>query len=266
MDSVGRFRGKGINEVKTVTPTIRMQYRIIRRLMLLVLTVAFAQAVPGLNSSILQADGPCVCSSCSFYGKGHAADCLAPKSWSAMRKENVVMQRYDYSCGAGVLATLLTYYWNDPTGEEDILVDLMNRLTPAQLEDRTKEGLTITDLKNIAIHRGYRAVIGTLDGVHNLREAKVPVIVVISPKGYNHFVIVRGVIGDYVYISDPIRGNLRLTTHDFACQWVKNAVLVVLHEKMDTSPCSRMVIPFREFDPQYANRPYVRRMINQFLP
>lgn len=234
---------------------------------LLLLTLIVSGILPenSTTGSRTFAGGPDECCY-SIYGNCHPSDTLPPTSWVSMKRQNVVMQNYDYSCGAGVLATLLTYYWNDPTGEEDILIDLTNRLKPAELEDRVKEGLAITDLKNIAIHRGYRAVIGTLDGVHNLREAKVPLIVVISPKGYNHFVIVRGIIGDYVYITDPIRGNLRLTTSEFASQWVKNAVLVVLHEKQDTSPYARMAIFFREIDPQYANRPHVNRMMNQFLP
>lgn len=183
-----------------------------------------------------------------------------------MQNEHVVLQKHDYSCGAGALATLLTYYWNDPTGEGDILYDVEQYLSATELEDRVKNGLSITDLKNISIQRGYRAVIGTLDSFQPLAEAKVPVIVAIRVKENNHYVVVRGTIGEYVYLADPTRGNIRMPVHEFARQWVNNAVLVVLHKDLDLSPNSRLTIPCREVDPHYPNRPYVNRMMNQFLP
>ena len=34
-------------------------------------------------------------------------------SWQELKRRNVVMQKYDYSCGAAALATVLQYYWND---------------------------------------------------------------------------------------------------------------------------------------------------------
>ncbi|WLD15516.1 C39 family peptidase [Planctellipticum variicoloris] len=183
-----------------------------------------------------------------------------------MRNEHVVLQKYDYSCGAGALATLLTYYWNDSTGEGDILWDLHRYLSSADLEDRVRNGLSITDLKNISELRGYRSIVGRLDSIQALAEVKVPVIVAIATKAANHFVVVRGVVGSEVYLADPTRGNIRMPVEEFATTWIQGAVLVVLHKDLDVNPAARMTIPFRELDPQYANRQYTRRMINQYLP
>jgi hypothetical protein len=43
-----------------------------------------------------------------------------------LRDQYLVTQEYDYSCGAAVLATLMTYYFGDETSEEEIL-DLLNK-------------------------------------------------------------------------------------------------------------------------------------------
>ena len=191
---------------------------------------------------------------------------LAPVSWVSIKNKHVVLQRHDYSCGAGALATLLTYYWNDPTGEADILTDLENYLTAEDVDERIKNGLSMSDLKNISILRGYRAIVGKLNGLQDLAAVKVPVIVAISVQEGNHFVVVRGVVGNEIYLADPTRGNTRMPLDVFAKHWVHNAVLAVLHKDMDLSPASRLTIPYAEIDPQYPNRPYVRRMMNPFLP
>lgn len=34
------------------------------------------------------------------------------QSWLELRDENLTRQKYDYSCGAASLSTILTYYYN----------------------------------------------------------------------------------------------------------------------------------------------------------
>jgi predicted double-glycine peptidase len=58
-------------------------------------------------------------------------------------------------------------------------------------------------------------------------EVKVPVIVGISPEGHDHFVVFRGTDGMWVYVADPIRGNVRMPIQDFTKQWQENAVLAI---------------------------------------
>lgn len=188
------------------------------------------------------------------------------RSWVGMKQEHIVMQSFDYSCGAATMATLLTYYWNDPTGEQDILIDLGNLLTHEQLMERQENGLALTDLKHIAINRGYRAEIGKLDSVHNLYELKVPVIVAISPNNYNHFVVLRRVAGNKVFLADPIRGNISYTVSEFSKIWIANTLLVVLDKELDQSKYSRLTVPWRELDPQRSNREFMRRRFDPWSP
>ncbi len=147
-------------------------------------------------------------------------------SWKELKQRNVVMQRRDFSCGAAALATVVKYYWDDDVTEENFLKALDGLLTLEEVRDRVENGLALTDLKKAADKAGYDASIGRLSFTE-LAEAKVPLVVGITVKGYDHFVVFRGTDGCYAYLADPIRGNIREPVGIFQCQWQENAVLVV---------------------------------------
>lgn len=147
-------------------------------------------------------------------------------SWQALKNQDVVLQHYDYSCGAASLATVLQYFWGDQVSEREILRQLVTTLSAVELRDRVENGLTMTDLRRVSVRLGYEAAIGTLE-YDKLEESKVPLIVGISFKGFDHFVVYRGTDGYYVYLADPVRGNIRVPGYEFAQQWQRNMVLAV---------------------------------------
>lgn len=135
-----------------------------------------------------------------------------------LRDQYVVKQELDYSCGAAALATLMRYYYGDDTSEREIL-DLMNarlRLLPrADLLRKQRSGYSLLDLKIVAEQKGYKAA-GFQLSLDQLGKLVAPVMVYVSPLGYNHFAILRGVAGNRVLLADPARGNLSMTTSRFA--------------------------------------------------
>jgi len=147
-------------------------------------------------------------------------------SWKSLKERNIVMQRRDYSCGAAVLATIARYYWGDDVGEEFFLDALIDMLTEEELKDRVVNGLAISDLRRVAVKKGYQSTIGTL-GWGMLRDSRVPLVVPIRTSGHDHFVVYRGHDGEKVYLADPIRGNLRVPISTFLEEWQKNAILVL---------------------------------------
>jgi uncharacterized protein len=163
-------------------------------------------------------------------------------SWKQIKRSYIVMQKRDYSCGAAAMATILKYYWGDKVTEDQILLVIEKILTPEEMKDRFKKGLAISDLRRAAVEMGYLSSIGTLS-FRQLSESKVPLVVGISPDGYDHFVVYRGMDYDYVYVADPIRGNIRITHRDFVSQWQKNAVLVVA--KTDQEPPTSSLLSVR---------------------
>jgi predicted double-glycine peptidase len=147
-------------------------------------------------------------------------------SWAELRAKNIVMQQRDYSCGAAALATLLRYHLGDNVTEDGVLNGLDQFLTPAEVQDRIKNGLALADLRRVAVAAGYEAVVTKLT-FDQLAEAKVPLLVGIEEGKYKHFVVYRGTNYRWVYLADPIRGQIRLTPCDFVKQWQKNLALAV---------------------------------------
>jgi predicted double-glycine peptidase len=148
------------------------------------------------------------------------------KNYVQIQRQNIVMQRRDFSCGAACLATIGRYYWEDNVDEQLFLEALDEILTDEEIHDRIENGLAMTDLRRAAVLVGYQAIVGqtTFD---QLGQVKVPMIVGISPGGHDHFVVLRGTDFDWVYIADPIRGNMRMPAREFREQWQERAVLVV---------------------------------------
>jgi predicted double-glycine peptidase len=148
-------------------------------------------------------------------------------SYKELAQRQIVMQQFDFSCGAAVLATVVRYYWGDKATEEQFL-DLLPKLklTEVQLKDRIENGLTLTDLRDLANLAGYQASMGKVK-LDELRQSRVPVIVGVTVNKHDHFVVFRGVDSRFAYLADPIRGNVRTPIPDFIKQWQKNAILVI---------------------------------------
>ena len=143
------------------------------------------------------------------------------KSLLEMRHENVVIQKWDLSCGAAALATLLRYQHGDPVTERDIAISLMKReeyIRNPKLV-RIREGFSLLDLKRNAEARGYQ---GNGYGKLQLKDlaTKAPLIVPITTNGYNHFVIFRGMYGDRALLADPAWGNRTMSIDEFMERWI----------------------------------------------
>ena len=141
------------------------------------------------------------------------------KSMKDLRDEGLVKQRFDYSCGAAALATILRYGFGDEATERDILVELFDLLAEDEEGLRRKEGFSLLDLQRVAQARGYKAEGFRLEPQY-LAELGGPVIVFIEPRGYKHFAVLRGVRGDRVYLADPSRGNVRMPAYSFLESWL----------------------------------------------
>ena len=143
------------------------------------------------------------------------------KSLLEMRHENVVIQKWDLSCGAAALATLLNYQHGDPVAEKDIAVAMMKReeyIKNPQLV-QIREGFSLLDLKRNVDARGYK---GIGYGKLQLKDLvdKAPILVPIRTNGYNHFVVFRGMRSERVLLADPAWGNRTMPVADFMEKWI----------------------------------------------
>lgn len=183
-------------------------------------------------------------------------------SWKELQEQNIVMQKRDFSCGAAALATVLQYYWGDHVTELQILKKFDDLFTPAEVRERIKNGLTITDLRRVAVKMGYRASIGTLR-YDQLQESKVPLVVGITVGEFKHFVVYRGTDGYYVYLADPARGNIRIPASEFVKQWQKNAVLVVAKPRQEPKPSSSLSVRPEEIYHGHLNSVEIQKQVTR---
>lgn len=152
-----------------------------------------------------------------------------------IRGEGVVRQRWDISCGAAALSTLLTYDFKDNTPETAVVVWILHRVDAAKV--RARGGFSLLELKRFAQARGYGAEGFSGMTLKELAEEKTSVIVPIRTKGFDHFIVVKGIVADRVVIADPGFGNLTMKTERFEQLW-KDGIVFVVHP-----PDQRMVAP-----------------------
>ncbi len=156
------------------------------------------------------------------------------------------------------MATLLRFYWGHRVNEAMVLATVEQMLDSAELRDREREGLSMTDVKDAAVKLGYLATVGEVS-YSELTGSKVPVIVVVNLGGTNHFVVFRGVVGDAVFLADPLRGNMRIAARAFQRSWQQNAVLVVAPPGETQSTRSQLAIRPDEVCRGYLNYQPIRR-------
>lgn len=164
------------------------------------------------------------------------------KSIREIRDEGLVRQRYDYSCGAAALATLLQFVSGEEVTEQQIIDELLGELTQDALDIRQADGFSLFDLQRVARKRGNKAEGYRLDP-RDLSQLNGPVIVYLETLGYKHFAVLKGVRGDRVYLADPSRGNIRMPAYRFLQAWMQDGrgtVFVV--EPLDETISSRDVL------------------------
>jgi uncharacterized protein len=195
---------------------------------------------------------------CIVYFPQFAEGSRPVRSLLEARHEHVVLQKWDLSCGAAALATLLRYQFRENVTEQEIARALMRRNEYIDHPEliRLQEGFSLLDLKRyvqfyrtkfmnsnatkyknkrarshllnrsssartLLTHRGqiYKGDgLGQLD-FNDLVE-RAPIMVPVNALGYNHFVIFRGVFGDRVLLADPAWGNRTMTRDKFERMWI----------------------------------------------
>jgi predicted double-glycine peptidase len=153
-------------------------------------------------------------------------------NWKALNEQNVIMQRFDYSCGAASLATLMNYYFNDDITEKEMLDYVKHTFNKQEYKKIEKDGLSFLELEKISRSMGYQSANVRLK-LPALTQLPGPVIVFLKTKDYRHFSVLRGVKENRVFLADPSRGNIRLSIQEFMHEW-KGETFVLGKESFGT--------------------------------
>lgn len=138
------------------------------------------------------------------------------RSLLEMRQENLIIQQWDNSCAAAALATILTYDKRFPVTEEQVAQGMLRHTSAERV--RQRGGFSFLDMQRYAARLGF-ASDGYSDMTLDDLASRVPMIVPIRVRGYDHFVIVRKVGEDDLAIADPGFGNYRMKRKQFADLW-----------------------------------------------
>jgi uncharacterized protein len=152
-------------------------------------------------------------------------------SFKDLRLRQVVRQTADYSCGAATLATILHYYYGTPVTEREAIIGMFNEGDKEKIQ---QVGFSMLDMKKFAESRNYQGRGYRITNVNDLKELNIPVIALIETNRYKHFVVIRKVTDQYVFLADPSWGNRRMSLKDFEKVW-NQIILAITGPRLATA-------------------------------
>ena len=145
-------------------------------------------------------------------------------SLKQIRFARTIRQQYDFSCGSAALATLLSHHYGYPVNEQQIFEQMFRDGDQQKIR---QQGFSLLDMQRYLAAHGFRA-----DGfelpLSKLLDAGLPAIVLLNERGYNHFVVIKGLNGHRVLIGDPSSGTRSVSLDHFQEVW-RNKLLFVVH-------------------------------------
>ncbi len=137
---------------------------------------------------------------------------------------NVVRQAYDYSCGSAALTTLLDFYLGRNFQERQVMEGLLQFGDTEKIVER--RGFSLLDMKRLVTALGHPSG-GFRAAKEDLIKLDHPAIAPIEYAGFKHFIVVRAVKDNHVYVADPALGNISFTLSRFMEIWDRNVLFIV---------------------------------------
>ena len=146
------------------------------------------------------------------------------RSLKEIREQGIVMQKWENSCAAAAIATVLTYGFRDPLTERFAAESMLVNTDPKKV--RAEGGFSLLDLKKFVESRGYTGSAYKGLTFDDLKVFHAP-IVPIDTKGYKHYVVFNGSSDGQVMLADPAFGHLKISVRQFNQIWMNGMAFVV---------------------------------------
>jgi hypothetical protein len=164
-----------------------------------------------------------------FYGLGEISQfSKRVTSLRERRYQDIIQQRFDFSCGAAATATILRYAYDFDVNEVDVILGLAK---VADEEVAREKGYSLLDIRHYVETLGLRGR-GYELPAQMLAKLRIPTIALLDLRGYKHFVVIRQVTDDGVYVGDPALGNRVMPMDAFLQAW-NGAVFAILGRGFD---------------------------------
>ena len=157
-------------------------------------------------------------------GVGGGSYAVPVRNLKAVRFAATVRQQYDFSCGSAALATLLSFHYGQPVGEQGVFAEMYAHGDQDKIR---RDGFSLLDMKRYLAAHGWRAD-GFEQPLDKLAEVGFPAIVLVSDHGYRHFVVVKGLRDGRVLLGDPAGGARAMPRAAFEAIW-QSRLLFVIH-------------------------------------
>lgn len=119
--------------------------------------------------------------------------------------KGIIKQSHDNTCGIAALSTLINGLIENSHVTEDDVVNAI-KTSPNDVGD---EGYSLRDLQQASEKLGHHAEWRKINKTV-LPKIKQPVILLIGLNtDFPHFVVLKGIVDNEVFLADPIRGNIR---------------------------------------------------------
>lgn len=144
----------------------------------------------------------------------------------------IIKQEHDFSCGSASLGTLLNYYLNERLSEKQIIRGLLEFGDKEQV--KKLRAFSLWDMQQFLNAIGYKSG-GYKAEIADIKNKDYwPCLVLINVFNYKHFVVLKGVYQDHVFVADPYIGNSSYTMEKFKKIWDRNIMFIVWADKEKT--------------------------------
>lgn len=147
--------------------------------------------------------------------------------------KHVVQQEHDYSCGSAALATYLNYGFGEKLSEKQVIRGMLKHGDKEQI--KKLRAFSLLDMKRLCSVLGYESA-GYKAEIEDIKNPDYwPCIVPIKLFEYRHFVVLKGIHDNHVFLSDPFRGNISYSLPEFIDAWFENVIFLISREKTSSS-------------------------------
>lgn len=150
------------------------------------------------------------------------------RSYYNLKFQKIERQKYRFSCGTAVLATLFTHYYGIPVKEEEIIEEFFKRMV------EEKRGISFLDMKKFSNSKGFDAYGYKMNFsglIEIFNKFNLPIVVHmetdIQREKMKHFSIFVGLIDNFVILKDTFWGNTLLSVNEFLSMWSGYALLII---------------------------------------
>ena len=182
-----------------------------------------ALSLPGIFS---------VAQAANHYFSDKVIEQYSPVTYAELIDHKLVKQQYDYSCGAASLATILNHQFHIEISEKKIIESLLASTTNPKM--KLKSGFSLLDLKKLAASMGVDGSGYAGLTIDELQKRNMPAIIPVNVDNVDHFVVFKGIRDNYVYIGDPLWGNMVLSTRQFKASWNKGLAFFLFDKERPT--------------------------------